>query len=120
MNYTDLHARRSGRTTRMLEEAIEALVSGRAVYILCVDATSAHYIKNLYRKVCEQSKYLMASEPKFETLQSIGMENIDWKNSAIHRAHPNCKLFIDHGVYSRVYGHIINGYHECDEQMIVT
>ena len=119
MSYTHFLARQSGRTTRMLKQALDALVKDHAVYILSADETRAHHLKERFRQVCQQSNYLVASTPKFETLRSIGQENIDWVNTRIHRAHSNCRLFIDHHVYEHVFGHLINGYHAYDSQIVI-
>lgn len=116
MSYTHLHARRSGRSTRLVRAAIEAIQNGRAVYILC---TNKEHMKSLVEQVNRAEMRYLTIQPKYETLESIGIENIDWKTTQIIGAHPNCKLFIDHQVYEQLFSHFINGYHAYDGQVAV-
>lgn len=119
MSYIHVHGRRSGRTTRLIEEAIHNIQQDRAVYILCLDKKNIEYMKSVFEKVCRSEMNYITKQPKFETLERLGPENIDWKNTKIIGAHHNCELLIDHSVYEHLFGHIINGYHEYDAQIAV-
>lgn len=114
--YTHLHARRSGRSTRLVRAAIAAIHQGHAVYILC---TNKPYMRQLVEQVNRSDMCYLTKEPKYETLESIGRDNIDWKNTKIIGAHSNCKLFIDHQVYEELFNHLIDGYHAYDGQVSV-
>lgn len=107
--------RQSGRTTRMLVDALNSAMSGRTVYILCTKESIGH-TRKLAQNICEYKAISYPEGIKFETIESIGERNIDWfKRSLIH-AHPNCQLFIDHFVYTIKYGHILEGYHAYDRE----
>ncbi len=79
--------RQTGRTTRMLEEALyQARVQGRAVYVVMP---------------YENLRELYASNPKyhclrFETLHSL--RTLDLRTGRLVGAHPNCLVFVDHSV----------------------
>ncbi|WP_151765773.1 hypothetical protein [Acinetobacter colistiniresistens] len=105
--------RQTGRTARMLVDAINAAMEGRAVYVLC-PREAILYTKDIAAKICKAHKIQMPETIKFESLQSIGEHNINWKDKKLMRAHPNCKLFIDHHIYTQLFGHILDGYHEYD------
>lgn len=116
MSYTNLHARRSGRSTRMVRKAIQAIQEGYAVYIL---STNTPHMRELVSQISRTGMFHLTREPKYETLDSIGRENIDWKNTKIIGAHSSCKLFIDHQVYEQLFSHLIDGYHAHDGQVMV-
>lgn len=119
MNYISFHARQSGRTTRMLEEAILShQVDRRAVYILSPDENIKQETKRLAMRLCHQKGIELPSSIKFETVESLGFNNIDWKEKKLHNAHPNCKLFIDHHVYAKYFDFAIEGFHKYDNAWI--
>lgn len=119
-SYIEIHARGSGRTTRMIEEALRKQEEGRAVYILCHDSGFKRYVEHLAMKICRMHGKVFPSSIKFETVESLGgTHHIDWKNKTIHGAHPNCALIIDHHVWATHFGFAIDGFHEYDNQIIV-
>ncbi|WP_417212074.1 hypothetical protein [Acinetobacter venetianus] len=105
--------RQSGRTARMLVDAINAAMEGKAVYILCV-REAILYTKNIATKICEAHNIELPKTIKFETVNSIGSNNIDWHHKRLIGAHQNCQLFIDHTVYTINFFHLLEGYHEYD------
>ncbi|MFV0408826.1 MAG: hypothetical protein ACK5LJ_03735 [Paracoccus sp. (in: a-proteobacteria)] len=113
MHNIKLNARKSGRTSKMIEEAIELQNQGRAIYILCTQE-SIQYIEELAHKICSTKNIELPQSIKFETIQSIGRETIDWKNCSLYGAHPNCRLLIDHYVWEKEFGWAINGFHKYD------
>lgn len=119
-SYIQVHARGSGRTTRMIEEALRKHEEGRAVYILMHDMRMKRELELLAMRICRMRGKVLSSLIKFETVESLGGINlIDWKNRKIHGAHPNCALIIDHHVWATHFGFAIEGYHEYDSQMII-
>lgn len=64
--YTHLHARRSGRSTRLVRAAIVAIHQGHAVYILC---TNKPYMKQLV-------------EQAYDDQVSV---NLDWATDQLRR-----------------------------------
>jgi hypothetical protein len=119
MDYISFHARQSGRTSRMIEKALELQKEGRAVYILCA-SEAIPYTRSLAHKICELKGIKFPETIKFETVQSLGGENIDWQNKKLHRSHPNCSLLIDHHVWAQKFHWAIQGFHEYDDQNLVS
>ena len=119
-NYIQIHARGSGRTTRMIEEALQKHDEGRAVYILMHDMCMKRELERLAMQICRMRGKVLSSSIKFETVESLGgIHHIDWKNRKVLGAHPNCALIIDHHVWATHFGFAIEGYHEYDNQMII-
>lgn len=114
--YTHTHGRHTGRTHRMILEAIKSSLAGNAVCILC---PLVGYEVDHIRK---QAQILWAkiglTTPKdflFKTVQSHDMEGrIDWKNKMLIGSYSNYKLFIDHHVWVEQFGWAINAFHEYD------
>lgn len=120
MNFIDTHARQSGRTTRMLEEAIQKHKEGRAVYILVHDEKYGNSLKKDFEILCRKSGLLcMPQSIKFETVESLGFNNINWQDKKLHHAHSNCKLLIDHHVYAKYFSFAIEGFHEYDNMRMI-
>lgn len=108
------HARRSGRTYRMIEDAIKCCINDkRKVYILC-DEPSLEYNKSMAYQICRRNGIKLPESIKFETISSLGSRNIDWHNTTLMGAHSNCKLFIDHHVYAKQFGFAIDGFFKYD------
>lgn len=105
--------RQSGRTARMVVDAINAAMEGKAVYILC-PKEAILYTKNIAAKICEAHNIKLPESIKFETINSIGESNIDWHHKRLIGAHKNCELFIDHHIYTLKFAHLLEGYHEYD------
>lgn len=118
-SYIQVHARGSGRTTRMIEEALRKHDEGRAVYILCHDNNFKREAERLAMLICKQKGVSLPSSIKFETVESLGFSNINWERKQLYHAHSNCKLIVDHHVYAKYFGFAIEGYHEYDNQMII-
>lgn len=119
-NYIEMHARGSGRTTRMIEAALRSHQVDRcAVYILCHDERVKREIERLAMVICHKKGIVLPSSIKFETVESLGFHNINWKEKKLNSAHPNCELFVDHHVYAKYFGFAVEGFHEYDTHMIV-
>ena len=120
-SYIQIHARGSGRTTRMIEEALRKQEEGRAVYILMHNMRMKRELELLAMRICRAQGKVLPSSIKFETVESLGgTRHIDWKNKTIHGAHPNCALIIDHHVWATHFGFAIEGFHEYDDQVIMS
>lgn len=113
----EMVARQTGRTSRMIRTAVEYAKLGRMVYILC-PAESKETTQNLAREILGKMGMpldMIGESIKFETMTSIGLSRVDWRNQKLFNAHPNCKLLIDHFVYEREFKHILDGFHQYDE-----
>ena len=96
----------TGRTTRMLEEAIKQAKLGRAVYV--VGASAAH--ARMLNDMCSAKSGALGI--KFETASSLG--NIDWENMRMTGAHPNCVLLVDHFAIESKFSQILAMLHRFD------
>jgi len=99
---------RTGRTSRMLEEARVAARSGCAVYVL---ASSQREADQLRRQFGERDAEQLGV--KFEATNTPG--NFDWNSLTLRGAQPNCRIFVDpHAIESR-FGHLLRAYHAYDD-----
>lgn len=105
--------RQSGRTARMLVDAINAAMEGHAVYVVCLKQ-AIPYTRKLAADICKAHNIELPVTIKYETLESVGERNIDWRLKCLHGAHSNCKLFIDHAVYMVKFHDYMEGYHAYD------
>jgi hypothetical protein len=114
---TLISARQSGRTTRMLQHALDlAVKKGHAVYILTTQE-SINHTREQARKLYEELGYpdVLGRIIKLETKRSLGEDNLNLQDMKLKHAHPNCMLLADHFFYEYYYSHILNGYHKWDE-----
>lgn len=128
MHSQDFFNRRTGRTTRMLQDAIKMAVMGHAVYVLCGTEQDVINMKDLVSSRKDLSDVIngfkhddgsIGLNIKFESFKSIGgSEMIDWNKSKLINAHPSCKLLIDHRVYECQFGELLENYHLYDLQTI--
>lgn len=119
MNYTHIHARQTGRTTRMLNHVLELVLKGHMVYVLCTPET----VPNMRRRVAELMAHNQVKKElrKVEcvTVGSLGQQNIDWTTQQVRGQHENCRTVIDHQVWETYFGYAINGYHHYDNHVLV-
>lgn len=106
--------RGSGRTTRMLKEAIDLALSGRAVYVLCCDQRM--HVRDIYKRLSSELRLSKELPIKFETWESLGQSNVDLKNNRLMSAHPNCVLLVDHNFYAKHFAFVLQGYHRYDNE----
>lgn len=99
-----------GRTTRMLQEAIEKARSGRAVYVLSANSTHAQQLELRCSELCSQYKLLGI---KFETPESLG-SGFDWRYMRLPGAHPNCLLLVDHFAIEQHFFEMLKMLHSYD------
>lgn len=101
--------RASGRTTRMLEEAIQLAKEGRAVYVLF---SSKNHCDQMER--CPDIEKYKELGIKFEHPASLG-QGLDLENLRLIGAHPNCILLVDHHLLAMRYGRIFEMFHRYDK-----
>ena len=83
------HKRRTGRTTRMMQKAIELAKAGRAVYVMFLTQCEIDSVKSQFNIKPELGI-------KLETPSSL--PNFDWETLTLKGAHPNCIVLVDHHV----------------------
>lgn len=92
--------RGTGRTTRMLQHAIELDKDGRSVYIIAANKQHARALYDALKKLLtENSNYqsriaLLVDDIKIETPEALG--SFDWERMQLRGAHPNCITLVDH------------------------
>lgn len=110
-----LSGRRSGRTSRMLMQALIHQKEGRAVYVLCAHKQSLDHTANLLVTVCNKIRRAVPSNIKFETWETLGRNQVDLENTRLRNAHPNCLLLIDHHFFEYHFSFALCGYHQWDK-----
>ena len=88
--------RMTGRTTRMLEEAVRAAKEGHAVYVVMADQ----------RQIAMYRASPRYKGIKFETFDGLRL-SLDIETLRMRGAHPNCRLFVDHYAIERRFGALI-------------
>ncbi len=86
---------KTGRTTRMLLDALQLCSGGRAVYVIAANERERiklnMQIEALGRGPWERDEKAFV---KVETVQSVG--NLNWETITLRGAHPNCVVLVDH------------------------
>jgi len=96
--------RGTGRTTRMLEEAVRLAEANRAVYVVMGNHQQAKTFEN---------KMPQGLGIQFETAQSLS--NFDWETLTLPGAHPNCVVLVDHYAIESKFNRILEELHRYDE-----
>lgn len=96
----------SGRTTRLLAEAISQDRSGRAVYVLTLDASHAESLKEECLRIAPDVRI------KFEAAGCL--RNLSWEQVRLVGAHPNCLVLIDHAAIEAKFGALLQMLHRFD------
>lgn len=110
--------RRTGRTTRMLDQAAHVIVSGRPAIILAPRNQTAMY----HSELSERFRALGADDRRdlkfaIVTADSEELSRIDWDGLTHRRyesAYPHHALFVDHYVLERAFGGLLNLLHAYD------
>lgn len=96
--------RRTGRTSRMLERAIQLANAGRAVYVIAANT----------REKLRLSEMLSTDTSiKVETPESCG--NFDWRTLSLTGAHPNCVVLVDHFAIEINFNRLLEEWSAYDE-----
>ena len=100
-------ARRSGRTTRMLTEALEAAMSGQAVYIIASHRHTQEYMRELLAEMSPASDFGIK-------IEFPAPSNFDWESLTLLGAHQNCRVLVDHLAIEVKYARILDMLHRHD------
>ena len=98
--------RQTGRTTRMMQYAVEEAKAGKAVYIVF---STIHECERLSRDI-DHSLGI-----KFETRASLGRNSLDFRHMQITGAHPNVLLLVDHHVLEQEFSRVLEMWSQFDE-----
>lgn len=105
---------RTGRTTRMLNEALRLAREGRAVYVL---AANCHHVYTLERMSDQLFGNGEASSLgiKFEVAHSLS--DFDFETMTLRGAHPKCVVLVDHYTIECIYAKMLAELHRFDEPL---
>ena len=115
--------RHTGRTTRMLEQAIAKAHETGYVFVV---ADNENHAKQL-RQLCSEITGRPISGPKIYLTDSAGPgapqisidpveEAWDWETMSVRGAYPNIPVFVDHHAIETRFGHILDEYHRYDAE----
>lgn len=99
--------RRSGRTTRMLKEAMKLAQEGRAVYIVAHTSSQVKELENRLGPAGEQLG-IKVDVPEF-------LGNLSWETLTLTGAHPNCVVLVDHHTIEARFAGMLEMLHRFDE-----
>lgn len=107
----EMTGKRTGRTTRMLQTALDAVEEGKAVYVI---AAHLHHADLLKRQalVTFPDQWPSIERIKFETWHTCG--NLDPASMRLRGAWPNVKVVADHAAIASEFGALLREYHAYD------
>jgi hypothetical protein len=89
--------RQTGRTTRLMEKAVQLARQGRAVYVVVSSRAEAGIGQRVVNKLWVHLHGPRAHGIKVETLKDLG-DRFDWEQMRVVGSHPNCEFLLDHYV----------------------
>ncbi len=101
--------RGTGRTTRLINDAIKQAVSGKAVYVLSCTEKQAWSLEKMAGSAG------VGLGIKFESIESIG-GGFCWDNLRVLGSHPNCVFLVDHHVIEQKFETVLNMLHKYDKE----
>jgi len=96
--------RQTGRTSRLLAEAVRLAAEERTVYVL---TATAEHARHLWRK-------LNSTNPQHGIKCEIVPPNFDWSRMSVPGSHSNCVWLVDHYAIESRFGVILNMLHRFD------
>ena len=96
--------RRSGRTTRLVDEAKRLDEAGKAVYIVAASSQ-------------ERNRIMMElgnTHPGIKVEHKYALRFLDWKTMRLEHAHPNCVVLVDHHAIESEYAGMLEMLHRFD------
>lgn len=102
--------RATGRTTRMLQDAIEHAKDGLAVYVIAATRTHAQLLEKMLESIGGEE--VTGLGIKFETAQNLG--NFDWRTMRLAGASPTCVVLADHYAIEFAFARMLDMLHRYD------
>jgi hypothetical protein len=102
--------RSTGRTTRMLQEAIRLSEQRHAVYVISAST---------YHREMLQIKLDSLNPPEYHGIKievADALPTFDWKRMCLKGAHPNCRVLVDHWVIESQYSEMLKMLHQFDAE----
>lgn len=111
INY-EMTGKHTGRTTRMLQAAIDAVEEGKAVYVVGATLLHAHQLRE-HALVTFPGQWQRIERIKFESWDSVG--NLDPATMRLRGAWPNVRVLADHAAIACEFGALLKEYHAYDK-----
>ena len=108
------YARQTGRSYRMMEEAVNAAVKGQRVYVVLASIQHFKYFERLLNQVHANLKISMplsALDIRLEGPNTLGDFCIRQMRV---KTDLEAKLLVDHQYFANFYGFAIQGFHNYD------
>jgi hypothetical protein len=105
----DLH--RTGRTTRLLIDAVSYANKGEAVYVIAANSAERNRLLRLLWDMVDDQLCLGI---KVETPSSV---DLDWDSFTLRGAHPNCRVLVDHFTIEHWFSTLLSQLHRYDEKL---
>lgn len=103
------HLTQTGRTSRMVQDAVSQAAHGKAVYVICVSDAHAAQVK---QKIREQGWDHMGISVEGPQL----LRDFDWIRMKTRGAHSNCTFLVDHAVVESYFGPMLEALHKYDKE----
>lgn len=109
--YEDETKRRTGRSTRLIEEALRLSAEGKAVYVVCDSPAHVNVMSNMLAAMNPPRQHGI----KFENANLF--PELNWQTMSLTKnAHPKCVVLVDHWAIERRYGRILEMLTRFDKQ----
>ena len=114
MSYDDTTLQGSGRTTRMLRDAVRLAEEGRAVYIMVDSARAIHNLDNMAIEGIPFAAYNRMHGLGIQIECPSTLDNFDWEEMRLRGAQPNCVVLIDHFTIESKFSRMLKMLHQYD------
>lgn len=99
--------KQTGKTSRMMEKAVELAKNGKFVYVVTHDKNMVDYCK---RKISKENMHFLNSlKIQVNSVSECNSGSIDWDNLRL-RGYPNSCLLLDHYVLEIKFSSILNSW----------
>jgi hypothetical protein len=105
----DLH--RTGRTTRLLIDAVSCANKGEAVYVIAANSVER---KRLLRLLWDMVDDQLCLGIKVETPMSV---DLDWDSFTIRGESPDCRVLVDHFAIEHWFSTLLSQLHRYDQKL---
>lgn len=98
----------TGRTTRMLKEAVALSREGKSVYIVAANTEHVRTLRIMLSR--EDSLYINIDTPE-------GLGNFEWESMTLRNAWPNCVVLVDHYTIEYRFHAMLAMLHKYDKEV---
>ena len=107
--------RRTGRTTRMLEQVKQDCKVGSRIFVVCADATTGRMLQDQFENGLNPQEYTSGDWVTYYRGGQIYWKTMasplfDWTTLSFPGSRPHDIVHIDHHCFERRYGHILEAW----------